>query len=446
MVTRIRSRPGFGRGCDRQRRSLLCRQLIGCPATLTRNPDSSFRASNAAVATFTRLSLPELNGNVLDIRVGGHHTLVLTRDRKLYAFGCSQAGQLGDSRFTPRGAASGFTPEPVLTNVVSFAAGLAHSVAVKDDGTVWTWGRNGETFALCDGTTVDRRVPTQLPPLAGRVVQVAANVGSTILRTTEGALYACGGDSYGQLGLAAATESTKWTPIPRPTQVQCRLPRVPLSSWVNGTRQSVPTDAGSTLRESEGTGASAGPPSRHLPGLRLARACRSVLHGRRRPCLTSAAGALHRVPSLPRAWTVGYQRPRRVRKTRSSSRSARRCSPWSASIKANRTFTVATPEGVRMEIADHHWRRRQRQLDHLPAAPLEARIEANAYPHQLNAGALLYWTPTGCDIVRTSRTVPRLYESPLGELHVNLNPRLDARNTGAPSSSESWPGFQCFGT
>ena len=92
----------------------------GCPATQTRNPDSSFRSRGPdPVKTFTRLNLPELNGNVLDIRVGFAHTLVLARDRKLYAFGRSRLGELGDSRFAQGGPLVGFTPEAMAKPIAS---------------------------------------------------------------------------------------------------------------------------------------------------------------------------------------------------------------------------------------------------------------------------------------------------------------------------------------
>ncbi len=183
-----------------------------CPAHHSRTPDSAFRAANAdLVTTFTRLDLPELHGNVLDIRLGEFHTLVLTKDRKLYAFGRSRWGQLGDSRFTQGGVVYGFTPNPVLTNVVSFAAGTWHSVAVKDDGTVWTWGHNEEA-ELCDGTTTNRRVPTQLAGLS-QVVQVAAAARTTFMRTKGGVIYACGNNAERQLTPDGVNN------VPRPTEV-----------------------------------------------------------------------------------------------------------------------------------------------------------------------------------------------------------------------------------
>ncbi len=175
----------------------------GCPA---KNADKAF----------TRLSIPGLDGNVLDIRAGSYHTLVRTRDHRLYAFGRSRWGQLGDARFTQGGFVSGITAAPVLTNVTSFAAGLWHSVALKDDGTVWTWGHIEES-ELCDGTTAVKRVPTGLPALAGQAVQVAAGFGGTFIRTKTGTLLVRGQNRQGQLGLAPAEQGTSVVTAPGPT-------------------------------------------------------------------------------------------------------------------------------------------------------------------------------------------------------------------------------------
>lgn len=62
------------------------------------------------------------------------------------------------------------------------------------------------------------------------------------------------------------------------------------------------------------------------------------------------------------------------------------------------------PESVRMEIRTN-----------IGDGPMW--LEAFAYPRQW--GTAPYWTPTGCDIVRTSRTSP--YVHPLGGIHVNFN-------------------------
>ena len=68
-------------------------------------------------------------------------------------------GQLGSGshseyvRTTP-GKVSG------LNNVVGVSSGAVHNLAVKDDGTVWTWGRP-------DCCSPDRTIPMQVGGLSG---------------------------------------------------------------------------------------------------------------------------------------------------------------------------------------------------------------------------------------------------------------------------------------
>src|SRR5436190_2245295 len=77
------------------------------------------------------------------------------------AWGDNSAGQLGNG--TTRGSTR---PVQVigLRQVVSIAAGSAHSLAVKGDGTVWAWGANS-SGQLGLGTTAKATSPRQVPGL-----------------------------------------------------------------------------------------------------------------------------------------------------------------------------------------------------------------------------------------------------------------------------------------
>ena len=59
-----------------------------------------------------------------------------------------------------------------LTNVIAIAAGQSHSMALKSDGTVWTWGDNSWGM-LGDGTFTQRTSPVQVAGLSG-VTRIAA--------------------------------------------------------------------------------------------------------------------------------------------------------------------------------------------------------------------------------------------------------------------------------
>jgi len=100
-----------------------------------------------------------------------------------------------------------------LAKVVAVAAGPNHSVALKDDGTVWAWGYNYHG-QLGDGTTTDRTTPVQVSSLAG--VTAIATGGSvygshTLAMTSDGTVWAWGYNYYGQLGDGTTTNRT--TPV-----------------------------------------------------------------------------------------------------------------------------------------------------------------------------------------------------------------------------------------
>lgn len=101
-----------------------------------------------------------------------------------------------------------------LTNIVSIAAGTNFVVALRDDGTVWTWGYNN-CGQLGDGTTSTGfyASPVQAKNLAD-VVQIAAGFGNALAIKDDGSIWAWGFNGYGQLGNGTTINS------PVPVQVQ----------------------------------------------------------------------------------------------------------------------------------------------------------------------------------------------------------------------------------
>lgn len=157
--------------------------------------------------SFTRIAIPELVGTVAEVRAGLFHTLIRTKDNKLYALGRGRDGQLGNGK-----TVNGLALVTDMADVVSFAAGTWHSVAVRADGSAWAWGNDSKS-QLCDGQTMNRAMPVKIAlPGGARVTQVAAGGHSTLLRTTDGQVFACGDNQFGPLGIAAPS-------APQPTLV-----------------------------------------------------------------------------------------------------------------------------------------------------------------------------------------------------------------------------------
>lgn len=92
------------------------------------------------------------------------------------------------------------------------AAGYTHSLGLKSDGTVWAWGSN--SFGqLGDGTYVNgvnKTTPAQVSGLNG-VIDVAGGTYFTIALKSDGTVWMCGGNDYGQLG--DGTTTWKFTPV-----------------------------------------------------------------------------------------------------------------------------------------------------------------------------------------------------------------------------------------
>jgi len=114
----------------------------------------------------------------LPVAAGGTHTLALKQDGTVWAWGDNIHSQLGDGGTTTRSI-----PGPVLglTGFVAVAAGAVHSLALKRDGTVWAWGEN-LVSELGDGTNIGRPRPVQLSSLTGITRIVAGNQFSLALK------------------------------------------------------------------------------------------------------------------------------------------------------------------------------------------------------------------------------------------------------------------------
>lgn len=87
----------------------------------------------------------------------------------------------------------------------SISAGYIHSLAVKDDGTLWAWGSNGDG-RLGDNTTISKIVPTQIGT-ANNWSKVCASFSASYAIKTDGTLWSWGWNGNGELGLGTSTST-----------------------------------------------------------------------------------------------------------------------------------------------------------------------------------------------------------------------------------------------
>jgi alpha-tubulin suppressor-like RCC1 family protein/ferric-dicitrate binding protein FerR (iron transport regulator) len=128
----------------------------------------------------------------------------------VYAWGRNNSGQLGNGTTND---SPNPVPVPGLDGVMAVAGGLfGRTVALKSDGTVWTWGGNS-VGQLGDGTTTDRLMAGPVPGLSG-IVAIAAGGGFTVALKNDGQVFAWGWNSYGQLGEGSTNNRAIPVPVP----------------------------------------------------------------------------------------------------------------------------------------------------------------------------------------------------------------------------------------
>src|SRR3990170_4641471 len=71
------------------------------------------------------------------IAAGAFHTLALKPDGLVWSWGKNEYGQLGDGSIKNK-----LSPVQVkhLSSIIAIDGGAWHSLALKSDGTVWAWG------------------------------------------------------------------------------------------------------------------------------------------------------------------------------------------------------------------------------------------------------------------------------------------------------------------
>lgn len=142
------------------------------------------------------VAIPGL-GALVAIAAGGAHTLALRRDGTVLSWGYNGDGALGN------GEVGGYAPpHPApsevgygLRDVRALAAGNSFSLALLADGTVSAWGYNAYG-QLGSGERHDHTTPVQVRGLSG-VIAIAAGYEHSLALTRAGQVYAWGAGDTG---------------------------------------------------------------------------------------------------------------------------------------------------------------------------------------------------------------------------------------------------------
>ena len=135
------------------------------------------------------------------VSTGGNTSAAIQTNGTLWTWGFNGQGQLGLNDITTKRS----SPVQVgaLTNWSEIAVGKNHMLAIKTDGTLWAWGYN-DRGQLGDGTVVDKSSPVQIGALVNwskiSVSSSATGILFSMATKTDGTLWTWGGNTSGQLG------------------------------------------------------------------------------------------------------------------------------------------------------------------------------------------------------------------------------------------------------
>jgi alpha-tubulin suppressor-like RCC1 family protein len=133
--------------------------------------------------------------NWKQVASGGNSTVAVKTDGTLWTWGSSVSGELGNNTTT-----SSSSPVQTVaggTNWKQVDNGSGHMAAIKTDGTLWTWG---SSLGLGDNTTTNKSSPVQTVAGGTNWKQVACGGFHTAAIKTDGSLWTWGSNSYGALG------------------------------------------------------------------------------------------------------------------------------------------------------------------------------------------------------------------------------------------------------
>jgi alpha-tubulin suppressor-like RCC1 family protein len=145
------------------------------------------------------------------IESGDGFSVALKQDGTVWTTGKNNVGQLGNGTIVDayEFAQVKINENEYLRDVVQIASGVNYAIALKRNGTVWAWGHNGNG-QLGNGTTEQKTYAVQIIEIED-IVHISAGTNTSYALKNDETVYAWGRNIYGEVGDGTTTD--RHTPI-----------------------------------------------------------------------------------------------------------------------------------------------------------------------------------------------------------------------------------------
>ncbi|KAK9152299.1 hypothetical protein Syun_010608 [Stephania yunnanensis] len=173
-------------------------------------PSSSFGLGTDAYEPTLVPALPPI---ITTIAAGHYHSLAVTAEGHVWAWGRNREFQLGRSPSSNSGRSDSWNEpgkvqglDQVRVSGVS-ASGVV-SAAIGDDGSLWVWGKSKRGQLGLGRGVIESPLPSRVDSLAGEhIVKVSFGWGHALACTKDGKLFGWGYSADGRLGRIGGTAS-----------------------------------------------------------------------------------------------------------------------------------------------------------------------------------------------------------------------------------------------